>query len=584
MDGGSRNSLPDRSPQSRLRHGFVNAHIFRLLASTLLFGRVVQAAVPVLEHLFPAAVQSGVTNSIALVGTLDPWPPRLWADDPGIRFVPGTNSPSVEVLVDPKVPAGAHWIRAFSTEGASTPRLLIVTPHPLVLEREPNDDFKNPQFLATLPVVVEGRLEKTGDVDSYSVPVEAGQTLVVWVDAYTLMTPLDPALRVLDESGDQVAWNHDSVRSLDPALAWTATRAGRVVVQVFGFAYPADSDVRFAGNLRGVYRLHVSTGPFVRHTLPLGAKRTGETSLQPVGWNLASGTPAVSFRPEPGPFDRPGFASFQPVGMRDAIEVPLGDGPETLEVEPNDTAAQAGTIEVPSAVSGDLNRAGDEDRFRFFAKAGQVLLLEVMATRLGFPLDAWLKVEDAQGKELAHNDDATGSDPKLIWTAPKDGAYLAVVGNLLHTGGSDLRYRLDIHAAAPSLSASAPEPNFGVEAGKTNEFKVTLTRAHGFTNALAWKADGLPAGVRLDAAEVAPTSTEATLRWIATPTAAPFNGVVHLAVHALPGGAAIPVTASLAATAENNGVPQGFSRLIREQLVDLWLTVRPAVQAAPAAK
>ena len=556
----------------------------RLLASSLLFGTFVQAAVPVLDHLFPTAAQSGVTNSISLVGKMDPWPPKLWADDPGIRFVPSTNSPLVDVIVDPKVTAGAHWIRAYSPEGASAPRLLIVTPYPLVLEKEPNDDFKNPQFLSTLPTVVEGRLEKNGDVDSYSVPVEAGQTLVTWVDAYTLMTPLDPALRVLDEQGNQVAWNHDSVRSFDPALAWTATRTGRFVVQVFGFAFPADSDVRFAGSARGIYRLHVSTGPVLRHTLPLGAKRTGETSLQPVGWNLISGAPAVSFQPEPGPFDRPGFASFQPVGIRDSLEVPLGDGPETLEAEPNDTAAQAGTLEMPGAVSGDLNRVGDEDRFRFSAKAGQVLLLDVMATRLGFPLDAWLKIEDAQGKELAHNDDATGSDPKLTWTAPKDAAYLAVVGNLLHTAGSDLRYRLEIGAAIPSLSGVAPEPNFSVEAGKTNEFKVTLTRAHGFTNALAWEVTGLPAGVRLDAPEVAPTSTEATLRWIADPTTAAFNGVVHLVIHPLPAGARIPIVASLATTGENNGVPQGFSRLIREQLADLWLTVRPPAPSVPASK
>ena len=562
----------------------MNPPVFRLLGAALLIAGCLHAAAPELDHLFPAAVQQGVTNAIALVGTLDPWPPSLWADDPGIRFLPATNAPSLSVIVDATVPAGPHWIRAHSPQGASSPRLLIVTPHPLVLEHEPNDDFRKAQPLDSLPTVVEGRLEKSGDVDSFSMEVRSGQTLVAWVDAYTLMTPLDMAMRVLDERGNQVAWNHDSVRSFDPALSWTAPVSGKVIVQVFGFSYPADSDVRFAGSARGIYRLHLSTGPVLQHTLPLGAQRGTNTSLTLHGWNLESAPAPVAFRPVERDSGRPGFAEFQPTGFRDAIELPVGDGPERVESEPNDTREQAGAVEIPGAVSGDLNHAEDVDRFRFVAKKGEAITLEVQATRLGFPLDSWLAVEDASGKELVRNDDATGADPRIEWTPTQDGIHYAVVGNLVHTGGTDLRYRLQLRHPSPELQSTVADHAFSVEAGKTTEIKVTLTRIQGFNAPLRLRATGLPTDVEALPVEVAATAADAVLKLVAKTNAAPFSGPIRILATETGSGREHQVVHSLAATGENNGVPQGFSRLLRERIADLWLTVPPPAPAKPAAK
>ena len=107
----------------------------------------------------------------------------------------------------------------------------------------------------------------------------AGQTLVASVEAFTLASPVDAALRVVDARGVQVAFNHDGT-TLDPFLAWTAKSAGSYDVQVFGFAYPAESDVKFTGNNKCIYRLHLSRGPWLRHTLPLGVQRGPRTTLR----------------------------------------------------------------------------------------------------------------------------------------------------------------------------------------------------------------------------------------------------------------------------------------------------------------
>ena len=55
-----------------------------------------------------------------------------------------------------------------------------------------------------------------------AVTLEAGQTLVASVEAYTLASPVDAVLRLVDARGVQVAFNHDDGRTLDPFLAWTA--------------------------------------------------------------------------------------------------------------------------------------------------------------------------------------------------------------------------------------------------------------------------------------------------------------------------------------------------------------------------
>ena len=72
------------------------------------------------------------------------------------------------------------------------------------------------------------------------------------------------------------------------------------------------------------------------------------------------------------------------------------------EVEPNDAPAQAAEIAVPAVVSGAIGAPGDADCFRFAARAGEPLVLEVIAASAKPPsrLDSRLEVLDAQGRPV----------------------------------------------------------------------------------------------------------------------------------------------------------------------------------------
>ena len=95
-------------------------------------------------------------------------------------------------------------------------------------------------------------------------------------------------------------------------------------------------------------------------------------------------------------------------GARSLNEVKLavGNEPEILGREPNDTAAQAQAVSVPVTLNGHIDggaKAGgspDEDYFRFRAKKGEQLSIDVAAARLGSPLDSVIEVLDAQGKVI----------------------------------------------------------------------------------------------------------------------------------------------------------------------------------------
>src|SRR5262245_3411771 len=119
------------------------------------------------------------------------------------------------------------------------------------------------------------------------------------------------------------------------------------------------------------------------------------------------------------------FVVLTPTGETKPHTILVETGlPVLAEKEPNDGFRQAQPIPVPAAVDGLIGRPRDVDVFRFEGKAGQRLLLEVLAARHGSGLDSILTVYDADGREVASNDDMDGSvDSRLELKLPRDGAY-----------------------------------------------------------------------------------------------------------------------------------------------------------------
>lgn len=516
------------------RQGFPALLLATFIALAL--SAAARAQAPTLTHLYPVAAQQGATSTIAIVGKATPWPPQVWIDTPGITFKPAAKPPNIDVEISKDAALGPHFIRLYNDKGASAPRYLIVSRDSELKETEPNDRFSAPQKIDALPVTISGRLDKGEDVDSFQVTLKKGQTLVASVEAYVLGSSIDPVLRIVDARGAQLAFNHDGA-TLDPFLAWPVPADGQYIVQVYGFAYPATSAVSFSGSENAVYRLHLTNGPFVHHTEPL----VGEG--KPVGFNL-------------------------PPNFKPADPAKPSDRPELIE------QGTAQSIPVPGAVTGHIGAPNEEDRYTLTAQKGKIYELKVTAAAAGSPLDAWLKIEGPGAKELARNDDAGISrDPQLTWTAPADGPVTIVIGDVTHHGSSEHFYRLAINEAVPTAEGTIAANAFTIAAGKTTDLKVTVKRQFKFAKKLELLAKNLPEGVTAQALPVPDKDGDVTLKLTATPEAKPANQPFQLALHEVDSPTEYAVTNLLTTTAENNGVPNGFTTLVIPAITDLWLTV-----------
>jgi hypothetical protein len=79
---------------------------------------------------------------------------------------------------------------------------------PECFEQEGNNDAAHAQPVQ-LPVIVNGRINRSDDWDVFEVVGHAGQTLVAEVNARRLESPLDSVLRVTDANGKLIAFNDD---------------------------------------------------------------------------------------------------------------------------------------------------------------------------------------------------------------------------------------------------------------------------------------------------------------------------------------------------------------------------------------
>jgi hypothetical protein len=121
--------------------------------------------------------------------------------------------------------------------------------------------------------------------------------------------------------------------------------------------------------------------------------------------------------------------------------------PPLTEKEPNDGFKQAQPVKLGQTVEGGIDRGQDVDVFRFEAKAGDKVVVEVIAARLGSALDSFLTVCDGDGQILGTCDDVEGStDSRLELTLKKAGIYYACVSDANDQGGPAHRYRLVVQS------------------------------------------------------------------------------------------------------------------------------------------
>ncbi len=452
----------------------------------------VLAAPPAITYLYPAGAQRGTTVEVTAAGTLDA-STKVWASGKGVTVEPTKDKGKLKITVAKDAVPGTYWLRAYNDDGASGLRPFIVGTLPEVMEKEPNDDFKKPHVLNESSVVINGKLEKNGDVDCFAVILKKGQTLVASLEAHnTLRSPMDAMLQVLSADGFVLDENND-FHGLDPQLAFTAKKDATYIARVYAFPAAPDASIRYFGSDACVYRLTLTTGAFADFAIPL-AVGPDRLSVSLEGWNLAQGPQMLIPLQSPGESHTIAFDAqiANPLRLRvepHRVAVHLGRVPDERKPSPPFTP--------PFSVSSRVEKETTQD-ISFRGKKGQALSIQAESRSIGLALNPVVFIYDADGKQLAKAEPAKlNGDTALSFIPAQDGVFNVFVANLY--SGSDPRYAFLLRVLSePDYDLSVAADRFTITPGKPTMIAVKVNRVRSFTKPVEVVAEGLPEGVKVE--------------------------------------------------------------------------------------
>jgi hypothetical protein len=128
---------------------------------------------------------------------------------------------------------------------------------PECLEKESNDSPQSAQAV-TLPLIVNGRIDKSGDWDVFRFAGHARAQIVAEVCARRLDSPLDSVLKLTDSAGRQLAFNDDHE---DKGSGLDTHHADSLILATLpadGTYYVHLGDAQRQGGVEYAYRLRLS--------------------------------------------------------------------------------------------------------------------------------------------------------------------------------------------------------------------------------------------------------------------------------------------------------------------------------------
>jgi WD40 repeat protein len=256
-----------------------------------------------------------------------------------------------------------------------------VQSEPLPRKPSPGDSPRTGDKIAP-PATVEGMIARAGRTDYYRFDATAGQEVGVQVVTATGGSKLEPVLQLADETGRVLS------ESTNGLIGYRVAKDGTYAVGV--------RDRDFRGGATMTYRLTVGDLPVVTAVFPLGVQRGTEEDIHVEGVNLGgTKTVRVKARPDAAPGTRLPLKVETPKGPAlGSPSVVVGEFPEALPSE------KGGTVAVPGTANGRVAEPGETATWKFAAKKGQRLVVEVHARRLGSPLDSTIESLDAKGKPI----------------------------------------------------------------------------------------------------------------------------------------------------------------------------------------
>jgi hypothetical protein len=513
-----------------------------------------------LDRLFPLGGRAGESVVVEVQGKDLDELTTLHVDRPGFKVERLKNN-QFRLTIPADASPGTVEVRAVGRFGLSGGRLFAVQKGLAeVLEKEPNNTAEQAQKVP-LDCAINGTSDGDGD-DYFRFTAKKGQRVVIDCLALRLDSTLRAALVLSDSKGKVLARGRPYHQRTDPLVDFVAPADGDYLVQLH--------DTTYAGGLP--YRLVISTRPHIENAFPAAVEPGKSATLTVLGRNLPGGKPypggkvldreldmlRIDVTMPKQPLDRLRFAfhpsspaaamrgvQLWPKGLEDALNpvtLVAARAPVTLEKEPNDTADRAQLITLPTTLCGRFDRPGDADWYRFSAKAGEQVHVDLLCERLDLPGDPYVLIQDDKGNELTQLDDhginfnalaQYNRDPVGTFTAPATGTYRLLVQDRYRQGGPRHGYVVHLGKLQPdffpvAVHPSNPDPTCPlVRAGGSAHLDVCLNRRN-LPGGVVIEAKGLPTGVSCPPVHVSPQTEVGTVVFTAAPDAKSWEGSIRL--------------------------------------------------------
>ena len=201
---------------------------------------------PYLETIFPLGGSRGTENTIAVTGA-------------NLETVE-----SIQISIGAETPAGEQSLRVQTPSGLATnARPFAIGNWTEMVEVEPNNSLGNATAVTT-PITLNGKIDKSGDVDWFSFQIQEPQLLVFEVEALKLSSKLDALLTLYGPGkpmnvSEDMAWrddkeqvlmvNDDATTGADARIDWNFEKSGEYSVAI--------RDLNNQGGETYPYRLHI---------------------------------------------------------------------------------------------------------------------------------------------------------------------------------------------------------------------------------------------------------------------------------------------------------------------------------------
>ncbi len=460
---------------------------------------------PKILSIYPAGGQRGTTFEVLLRGSDLAGAQHVIFDGSAVAArilgvdaeppVPGETSKKdlvkLRVTLAPDAAPGRYDFRVVTPLGVSGKIPFQVTIEPVWHETQTAEPLR--QF----PVVINGRIHKPGQTDSYWIEAAAGETLTFEATSFT--DSFDPSVSLYEASGswfdphrlNQVASNDEPLYfpglSTDARLVQRFERAGKYCVRVAGFSGQGGPDC--------VYQLRIVRGQTAVPSLhpPLKADWTERAFTRHLANHhmeelarRSAGSPAGKTASEPA-----------------SIPVMTAAGKN----------AGLAAVRIPVMIEGRIDDPGIAHLIRLNIEKPQALAIEVETPEATLPrFNPVVRLMEPGGREIAgdvytkRNNNGLYMmkmiEAKTIVSLQAPGEYTIQIRDITSDGsGPDFLYRVLVRPQIPHVgSVEVVEDHINLEAGSSKPLTVLIDREEGFSGYVTVEVEGLPAGVTAVAA------------------------------------------------------------------------------------